>query len=92
MTFIATRATPSIPFPQSTNEDAVYLTGRARPLTDDRLREELARGFFAERDMTEAPQGFDEQELFEFEIDRCLRTVSKSHGDPNPTHLIWRAP
>jgi hypothetical protein len=79
-------------FPAEQNEDAVYLRGRASVESNHRLREELAERFFREREMSEAPPGWEDQELFEFRIERCLRTVSTGHGDPNPTHRVWRAP
>jgi hypothetical protein len=79
-------------FPAEDNEDAVYLIGEARSLSDDGLSSQLAERFFRERKMSEAPAGWDDQELFEFRIERCLRTVSTGHGDPSPTHLVWRAP
>jgi hypothetical protein len=45
-----------------------------------------------ERQMTVGQIGFDDQELFEFAIERCLHTTSTGHGDPSPKHLVWRAP
>jgi hypothetical protein len=78
-------------FPAEANEDAIYLMGDARPLSDARLREELAGQFLREREMTDLP-GFDEHELFEFHVARCLHTVSTGHGDPAPKHFVWKAP
>jgi hypothetical protein len=79
-------------FPAEENEDAVYLMGTATSVPDPQLRAELAAQFFRERDLAEPPPGFEEQELFEFAIGRCLRTISTGHGDPNPTHIVWRPP
>jgi hypothetical protein len=79
-------------FPAEDNEDAVYLRGRAHRVEHGALWDELAAQFLREREMTAASAGFEEQELFEFGIERCLRTISTGHGDPHPSHIVWRAP
>ena len=79
-------------FPCEDNEDAIYLTGIAVGAPDHALRGQMAELFFRERDWAGPPPGFEEHELFEFKIERCLHTVSTGHGDPNPTHHVWRAP
>jgi hypothetical protein len=78
-------------FPADDNEDAFSIAGRAVPVdvADRRLR--LARLFLDERGWSEPPKGFEAQELFAFELDRCLHTVTTGHGDPDPQHRIWRA-
>jgi hypothetical protein len=78
-------------FPTDDNEDAFSLAGRAEPLDDPDRRRTLAVQFLEERTWTEPPPGFDDQELFVFELDRSLHTVTTGHGDPNPQHRIWRA-
>jgi hypothetical protein len=60
--------------------------------TADTQRRALQTKFLDERGLTEPPTGFDEQELFAFEIERCLYTTTARHGDPTPRHRIWRAP
>jgi hypothetical protein len=79
-------------FPAEENEDAFSLTGIARPVGDLDLREVLEDRFLVERSLQEPPEGFAEQELFVFDIDRCLYTVTTGHGDPRPSHTVWRAP
>ena len=79
-------------FPADDNEDAFSLRGIARPLADPDKRRALEARFRDERDLSELPNGFAEQELFVFEIERCLHTVTTGHGDPAPRHRIWRAP
>jgi hypothetical protein len=79
-------------FPADENEDAFYLTGRARPVDDTGVRLALQDQFLHERDLLEPPKGFDEQELFAFGIEGCLHTVTRGHGDTDPRHLTWRAP
>jgi hypothetical protein len=77
-------------FPCEDNEDAFYLTGLARPVDRGRWEPWEVR-FLAERTMPERPVGFEEQELFAFDIERCLLTRSTGHGDPTPRHEVWRA-
>ena len=79
-------------FPADENEDAFYLTGRARSVKDHERRRALQIQFLAERDLKEPPEGFAEQELFVFELERCLYTVTSGHGDPEPRHRTWRTP
>ncbi|CAN5607918.1 hypothetical protein BH24ACT26_BH24ACT26_08740 [soil metagenome] len=78
-------------FPSDANENAFYLTGAAWPAPDAE-RPELEAQFLAERGWSSSSDAFGEQELFEFGIERCLHTVTNGHGDPNPTHIHWRAP
>ena len=78
-------------FPADENEDAFSLTGRADLIDDDRQRRALQAQFLEERGLTHPPEGFDEQELFAFQIERCLHTTTTGHGDPHPVHRIWRA-
>jgi hypothetical protein len=32
----------------------------------------------------------DRQRLFAFDIESCMLTRTTGHGDPHPTHTIWR--
>jgi hypothetical protein len=79
-------------FPADENEDAFYLTGRARLEDHVAVREALQDQFCRERDLQEPPKGFGGQELFTFGIERCLHTATHGHGETDPRHLIWRAP
>jgi hypothetical protein len=79
-------------FPAEANEDAIYLIGSALTVSDGRLRQELVDQFLSERHFSAGQMSFDNQELFEFGIERCLHTISTGHGDPDPTHIVWRAP
>ena len=69
----------------------VYLTGAARPVEDDGVDEDVRAQFLAERGMDAPPAGFADYEPFEFDIERCLHTVTTGHGDPSPHHEVWRA-
>jgi hypothetical protein len=79
----------SFPCPQ--NEDAFYLVGHAEARSDPHLRDAAASLFLAERHMAGPPPGFEDQELFELLIERCLLTRTTGHGDPTPEHTVWRA-
>ncbi|MGI9008496.1 MAG: hypothetical protein ACR2FU_20285 [Streptosporangiaceae bacterium] len=78
-------------FPLEDNEDAFYLTGTARPVADGHLRAALAQQFAAERANFGVPAPGQDQELFEFEVESAMLTLTTSHGDPEPQHTIWRA-
>ena len=77
-------------FPPERDEDAFYLTGTVVEATDAGLRDRAAAVFFEERHWTEPPPGFDEQQLFEFRVERCLLTRTTGHGDHTPRHTTWR--
>jgi hypothetical protein len=79
-------------FPADENEDAAYLTGRAVAVRDPSKRERVERQFLAERMLLERPRHFDQQDLFEFDVERCLYTKTTGHGDPDPIHEIWTPP
>jgi hypothetical protein len=75
-------------FPTEHNEDAAYLTGAAELVTNEREAAEALDRFSAERPgMTLV----EDQCVFRFEIETCMVTRSKGHGDPAPRHEIWRA-
>jgi hypothetical protein len=78
-------------FPTDDNEDAAYLTGTATRVIDPETRTSLEAQFRGERTLAERPIGFDAQELFEFDIQRCLCTRTTGHGDPHPHHTVWSA-
>jgi hypothetical protein len=78
-------------FPCPTNEDAFYLTGQASLIPDADRREVLGRQFVGERDAFGAVAPSADDALFEFDIDSCLLTRTTGHGDPAPSHIVWRA-
>ena len=77
-------------FPRLNNEDAFYVTGRARIVESPSLRELLARQFVQERSQFPVMPPAPEDALFEFGIDSCLVTRTTGHGDPAPQHVVWR--
>ena len=78
-------------FPCEDDEDAVYLTGLARPEADPVVAAEVRAAYLAERGMSEPPAGFDRHEVFGFDVERCMHTQTSGHGDPEPRHTVWRA-
>ncbi len=78
-------------FPLEDNEDAFYLTGTARAAAAGDLRAELARQFADERSNLGVPAPGEDQELFEFDVESAMLTLTTGHGDPEPRHTIWRA-
>jgi hypothetical protein len=78
-------------FPSPDNENAFYLTGRARPVSDPGLTSGAAAQFLAERGMETEPDDFANGEFFEFLLGRCLLTTTAGQGDWHPQHAIWAA-
>jgi hypothetical protein len=78
-------------FPLEDNEDAFYLSGAARYVSELETRDRLARQFAAERSDFGGPVPGEEQHLFEFGVDAAMLTRTTGHGDPDPQHTIWRA-
>lgn len=78
-------------FPPANNEDAFYVTGRAREVTDATLIAKLDEQFWKERGQSEKPPESEGQTVFEFLLDTCLLTRTTGHGDWNPQHTIWKA-
>jgi hypothetical protein len=77
-------------FPRPDNEDAFYVTGRARLATSPSIREALAAQFVQERSQFPVAPPSSDDALFEFELDSCLLTRTTGHGDPKPLHTVWR--
>ena len=78
-------------FPPVNNEDAFYVTGRARKVDDDE-RAAVRTTFWNERGKDEVPPEAEGQIVFEFLIETCLLTRTTGHGDWHPQHTIWKAP
>lgn len=77
-------------FPTPDNEDAFYLTGRARLLEDDALRQSFGAQFVAERSQIGVPFPAAADGLFAFDIESCLLTRTDGFGDHQPRHEIWK--
>jgi len=80
-------------FPSEENEDAFYITGRARMIEAPDIRDALLTRYLEERPkLSLSSVDLDEQVLFEFHIATCLLTCTSGHGDPAPAHTVWHAP
>jgi hypothetical protein len=79
-------------FPAEDNEDAFYVTGRARRIDDVDTGRRIQSQFLAERGWRMLPAGSSDQMPFELDIDRILLTRTEGHGDPAPRHRTWCAP
>ncbi len=77
-------------FPFEDNEDAFYLSGTARHVSDARIREQLGQQFVDERVQFAVPRPADDHQLFEFHLGRAMLTQTTGHGDPAPVHTVWR--
>ena len=78
-------------FPPADDEDAFYVTGRARIVDDPVRRAAAARQFVEERTVITVPAPGDEQALVELTVDTVLLTRTTGHGDPEPQHTVWKA-
>lgn len=78
-------------FPLEDNEDAFYLSGVARFVSDREIRAQLSQQFVDERAQLGVPSPGAGQHLFEFQLDTAVLTRTSGHGDPAPKHTIWRA-
>lgn len=72
------------------NEDAFYVTGRARVVEDAAQRAALVQAYVAERPEM-GPSHLEGQTAVEFLIEMCLVTRTTGHGDLKPQHTVWRA-
>ena len=77
-------------FPRDDDEDAFSVAGRARLEGDPGLEAAVRAAFVAERPGIDLPD-LDAQQVFAFDLDRCLLTRTTGHGDPSPRHTVWRA-
>lgn len=79
-------------FPPANNEDAVYITGIAKPVAPhDPRRDSVDQQWARERSMERPPEQLSRTQLFEFSIETCLLTRTKGHGDWSPQHTVWNA-
>ena len=78
-------------FPPADNEDAFYVTGRARLVDDVDLRAAAGEQFVEERAGQGVPPPEDDHALVELDIDTVLLTRTTGHGDFDPQHTVWKA-
>ena len=79
--------------PPPDHDDAFSLKGTIVELPEAlALRAELTEQFLAERSLDEPWDGFEDQALVEFEIERCLLTLTQPRGGLDAGHTVWLAP
>jgi hypothetical protein len=78
--------------PLEANEDAFYVSGLARHVTDPATKTRLSDQFVQERAAIGVPPPDDEHDLFELHVSSALLTRTSGHGDPDPRHQVWREP
>lgn len=73
------------------HDDAFYVVGTVGEVTDRPTWERVAEQLLAERDMESRWPGFEDQVLFEFDIERCLLTLTAAEDGFPQGHTRWRA-
>jgi hypothetical protein len=77
--------------PLERNEDAFYVTGDARHVTDADLRSRLGQQFADERAALRLDAPGDDQHLFALDVSMAMLTRTTGHGDPSPRHQVWHS-
>jgi hypothetical protein len=75
--------------PPPHHDDAFYVTGRAVFVEDPALRSALEQRLLAERHMEALWPGFEDEELVEFKIERCLVTLTEARDGVPAGHTTW---
>ncbi len=73
-------------------DDAFYLAGSVQEVIDAATWERVAEQFLAERGMKARWPGFEAQTLVEFDIQRCLLTLTSSEDGIPSGRTVWHAP
>lgn len=77
--------------PPPDHDDGFYVTGSVREVDDDGLRKKLTDQLLAERDLDELWPGFEDEVLFELEVERCLLTVTRDRDGLRAGHTTWKS-
>jgi hypothetical protein len=78
-------------FPPPRHDHALYLTGTAAEVADPVTWNQVAAQFLTERGLEVLWPGFEDQVLFEFEIERCLLTLTAAEDGLPAGHTLWVA-
>src|SRR5258708_36378758 len=78
-------------FPLEDNEDAFYLSGVARHVSDPETHGRLGRQFAAERAQFALPPPAQDQQLFEFRLEAGMATRTPWRCAPRPAHASQRS-
>ena len=76
-------------FPPPRHDDTFYLTGAAVELQHDELRAALTQQFLLEHHLEEPWPDFEDQALIEFNIERCLLTLTAARDGLPAGHTTW---
>ena len=71
-------------------DHAFYVVGTANEITDPAMWERAATQFLTEREIDQRWPGFEFQILFEFELERCLLTLTAAEDGLPAGHTVWR--
>ncbi len=76
-------------FPPPRHDDAFYVTGTVVELQDAGLRAALTEQFVTEHHLAEPWPGFEDQALVEFNLERCLLTLTAARDGLPAGHTTW---
>jgi hypothetical protein len=77
--------------PPPRQDDAFYITGTVAEVRDRGIWDRVASQFLAERQIEARWPGFEDQVLFEFDIERCLLTLTIGEDAFPAGHTIWQS-
>jgi len=78
-------------YPPPRHDDAFSVTGTAVESQEPELRQRLTRQLLTERTMEAPWPGFESESLIEFEIERCLLTLTIPRNGLPSGHTVWRS-
>lgn len=81
----------SLTFAPPNHDDAFYIAGKLTELMDAATWDRVAAQFLAEREMESRWPGFEDQTLVEFDIERCLLTLTLARDGLPAGHTVWHA-
>lgn len=76
--------------PPPRQDDAFYLAGTVTEVTDRAIWDHVAARFLVERNIGSRWPGFDHQVLVQFDIERCLLTLTEAADGLPAGHTHWR--
>lgn len=81
----------SLTSPPPKQDDAFYIAGTVTEVTAAAIWDRVAAQFMAEREIEAQWPGFETQVLFEFDVERCLLTLTDAEDGLPAGHSHWRA-
>ncbi len=77
--------------PPPHHDDAFYITGTVKELSNQQLWDGVAAQMLSERNLTEPWRDFELQTLVEFMIETCLATMTLDDDVLPKGHTVWHA-